>query len=246
MLKKHRNALLTIFREANLNPELFTLETSTFDGSEEVKSFLMKVRETNLYFHAWTVFSSDSRSFDCDNSEFKIVDSVAIYKEPLRGGLGAWFSDFDRVERNFKRWLDTDVQKYLAYKAEQEEEQKLPDLWAELKWALGANEQTQIWQNGSFSSEEHAYISNTLNKFLGEVKELRLVSSEQLENLTKEVAHLIEESKHLSRKDWMAAAASAIIGFMLQASFTTENAIHFLQLAGRALRWIMTSPILLQ
>ncbi len=242
MLKKHRNSLLNIIREAGLDPREFNTIDEEIDGC---RAFRLQMSDGLLFFAVKTNFVDEKRKFD-----YKYTDCrIARFKPPFSVGAnwGGWY-DFDAIERVFKSWLGDSVKKYLAYlayQAEEAEDQIIPDLWAQLDSSSNSPVASQVIQNTLFSSEEQKRISESLNEFAEEIKRREILTKEQLNLLNERIEYLVEASKRLGRKDWLAAAAGALIGYTFQVGLTANVATQIIHLAGEAIRWIGHTPLLL-
>ena len=238
MLKKYRNALLNVVRAANLDPRHFRPQDEEIGGYQ---SFRLRVGDGNLYFVIQTTFVGGKRQFHYWYSTFVFDHKTRKYPEYQ---LTGWY-DFERVEEGFRKWLDEWAQQYIEIQAEEEEDKIVPDLWAELDLPSDSVVDSQNIQNTMFSSEEQRRIAETLKEFEEEVQRREILSAEQVKLLHERVEYLVESSKRLGRKDWLAAAAGALIGFTFQAGLTSDVAIQIIHLSGEALRWIAHTPLLL-
>ena len=239
MLRKYRNALLNLVRESNLDPQRFNPIEEVIDGYD---AFRLQVGDSPLYFFMRTAFIDDARKFDCQFSNYVRDHPKPNYPS---SGISQWYSSFEKIEEDFKQWLDTAARKYLTDLAEEEEDRIVPDLWAELALPSGSSVDSQVIKNTPFSSDEQERIAETFNEFEKEIKSREILSEEQINLLHERVEYLVESSKRLGRKDWLAAAAGALIGFTFQAGLTSDTATQIIHLAGEALRWIAHTPLLL-
>lgn len=239
MLRKHSNALLGVVRAANVDPGVFTVIHEESDGYQALR---IQVGQTPLYFAVRGSIVREKRQFDYHSSTCTIA-----HPQPIFSGntpWGGWF-DFEHIETKFKAWLEGPVTKYLAYQAEEAEGLVIPDLWAEFELSSGSPSEDQALQNTLFSSEEQNRVKETLSEFEEQIKTRKVLSDEQANLLHERIEYLVESSKRLGRKDWLAVAVGALVGFTVQAGLTSETAMQILQLAGEALRWIAHSPLLL-
>lgn len=239
MLKKYRNAVFDLIRAANLDPQLFT---STQRKIEDYDAFRVRVKNSRLYFTVGTSLQSGKREFSCAYSEYERADPRP-YIDDVDLGFLTW-GEFASIEKEFNQWLVL-VRMYLEDKAEEAEDQTLPDLWSDLKQSSGTVGKFQALQNTSFSLEEQRRIAETLNKFKEEVQKREILSGEQVRLLNEQIEYLVKSSKYLGRKDWLNVTLGALIGFTLQAALATDAAMQIIRLAGEALRWIARNPPLL-
>lgn len=238
MHKKYRNALLSLIRESKLDPQGFKPIEETIGGYD---AFRLRIAEGALYFLMRTRFHEDVRSFDCQFSNYVRSQPKPIYSSPG----SQWYNSFRRIEEEFRAWLDTSVRKYFDDVAEEAEDRVLPDLWAELASASGSPVDSLVIENTVFSLDEQARIAETLNKFKKEVLDREILSENQTMLLHGQIEYLVESSKRLGRKDWLAAAAGAVIGFTFQAGLTVNTATRIIHMAGEAVQWIAHTPLLL-
>lgn len=239
MLRKYRNALFEMIRAVNMNPR-------DFKSKEEVlqnfQAFRLQVGDSSLNFVVRTAFSGDERVFDCKYSKYERAHPEP--KFPETDYPSVWYK-FSYVEKQFQQWLDSWVRKYLSDREEETEDLVLPDLWTELDLSESSFVDSQVIQNTLFSLEEQKRIAETVNEFEQEVQRREILSQEQADILHERIEYLVESSKRLGRKDWLAAAAGSLIGFTFQSGLTSENAMQIIHLAGEAIRWIAHTPLLL-
>lgn len=240
MLRKYRNALLDVIKEADFNPAEFTPMENVIDGYQ---AFQLKVGHTPLMFIVRTMLESEGRMFDYKYTRYVRKHPAPLF--PANANVFSQWTDFETIKRICSEWLNTSVRMYLDDKAEEEEDRNLPDLWAELHLSTGSVIDTQTLQNTSFSVGEQMRIADSLTAFEREVQKHEILSSEQFKLLHEQVEYLVESSKRMGRKDWLAAAAGTLIGYTFQASLSSEAATQIVHLAGDALRWIAHTPLLL-
>lgn len=244
ILNKHRNALLELIKSAQLGPQLFH---PTGEVTEEGESFRLELLNSPHYFLVKARIRNESREFWYEHTTFRLA-----YPDPKIGKVDSkYWTGFEKagmwtlsVQGAFKDWL-TLVKKYLDYLAEEEEDRQIPDLWSELGAPTSSSPGVLMLQNTSFSTKEQARISESLHELLEEIKRRDILTAEQVNLLEGQIDYLVESSKRLGRKDWMAAAVGALIGVTLSAGLTTANAVQVIHLAGEALRWIAQTPLLL-
>jgi len=239
MLRKHRNALLEMIRAANISPK-------NFNPKEEIigkyNAFRLQVRDSRLYFLVRETMLSDGRGFDYKYSKYERAHPKPEFPEVSYPS--SWYG-FERVEQTFKQWLETSVQKYLADQAEEEEDQSLPDLWAELDLSSDTIGDVQDLQNNHFSIEEQTRIAEMLREFENEIKRRDILTTDQIKLLHEQVDYLIQSSARLGRKDWLNGAIGALLGYTLQAALTTDTATQIMRLGWEAIKWIAHNPPLL-
>jgi hypothetical protein len=242
ILKKHRNALLELIRAAKLDPQAFR---PTEEATEKGEVFRLEFSGSPHYFVLSARLENERRLFFYKCSTFTIS-----YPNPQIGEESAqywqsWKGTFvNPIEIAFKAWLSM-INKYLKYLAEEEEDSMIPDLWSGINWASSNTTNIQTLQNTPFSSAEQARITESLSELEREVREQGFLSEEQLNLLHEQVKYLVDASKRLGRKDWIIAAAGALMSYTLQVGLTSEHAIQLLRMVGTALKWIAHSPLYL-
>lgn len=240
MLKKYRNAMLDVIRDAKLDPREFC---AIDEDTVEDQRLCVQLVDTDLRFSFLLEFDEEGdRVFYYLPSEYTRGFPSSTYRTPDTFTMA---DDFDDVVTNFKAWLASDAQKYLGDKFELEEDRSLPDLWADLDLSLGSTEQTGSLQNSKFSSEEQERIAEALKKAEEEIQSRDLLDAEQEKLLHERIEYLVEASTRIGRKDWLMAAAGAVIGFTLQAGLASNIAAEVINLTGTALSWIGHTPLLL-
>lgn len=240
MLKKHRNALLDVIREANLDPKKFTAKT---EEVENYPAFRIQTGNGSLYFLIWSFANDDEYLFrgqftTYQRSSPKPYFGLSRTFEPFNN---KW-KGFEQIKEDFKAWVNKYVSKFLKHQAEEEEDLLLPDMWAESELV---SENFKTLQNTPFSDEEKKLIAEKFNEFEQRVDEENILSAEQKELLHDQVEYLVESSKRLGRKDWLAASAGALMGFVVNAGLTSEIATQIFQWSGESLRFIINTPLLL-
>jgi len=239
ILNKHRNALLELIQSAKLDPQAFR----RIDGEiKDGESLRIELVGTPHYFDIFASLMDTQRMFLYKQSTFKIA-----YPNPIIGDSSwPYRKPFNEIQEQFKVWLDSVVKGYLKYLDEEEEDRALPDLWADLAFPSALSHSPSALQNIKFSIGEQTRIAKALHEFEEEVQSREILTREQIKLLHEQVEYLVDASKRLGRKDWLAAATGALIGFTLQSGLTTEVATQVIRLAGAALQWIAHTPLLLQ
>lgn len=242
ILNRYRNALFNLLLESGLDPQMFAYVDRKIEGYD---AFKIRVKGSRLYF---TLISSrespqGQRVFDCEYSEY-IRDEPRPYIEEPSTHYWNW-DDFASAEKSFKEWIESSARGYLDDKAEEAEDKRLPDLWAELKLPSHSATDALDLPNTPFSPEEQARVAHTLNGFVEAVKAQEILLAEQLAMLQGRVQHLIEASKKFGRKDWLLLATGSLLGCILQLGITAQTANQLIQLASDALRWIYENPFFL-
>lgn len=235
MRKKTRNRLFEVLRRVETDPRIFDVSETLVDSWE---CFTLSLASGAHYFVLKERFYGGTWQFAGRYTSF-IVD----YPEPrFVENLSGVTVNVDQIISIFEAWIPH-IRKYFSYLEELAEERDTPDLWAEL--SSGKPTDTVILPNTLFTLVEQTKIEDTLNQFEKEIETRGILTEQQTKLLHEQVEYLVESSKRLGRKDWLAAAAGSLIGFTLQAGLTSEVATQVLHLAGEALRWIAHTPLLL-
>jgi len=239
MLKRYRHALLNTIRESNVDPREFrAIDADTTDS----QLLRLELGDSSFHFSVKLYYNvNGARRFAWQHSSYKSGHPRPNYSE----GVFHEANDFEGVNKAFKEWLSEHAQKYFDDRAELEEDQALPDLWAELDLPSSSTAEPQVLQNIPFSPEEQKRIADALNKLVGEVQSNGFVNEEQIKLLHERIEYLIEASRRLGRRDWLMAAAGALIELTIEAGLKTEAAKQFLKLASETLRCITHYPPLL-
>lgn len=238
MLRKYRNALLDEIKAFGLDPRGFKTKDEIVDGYD---SFRLQAGDIYHYFLLQTCFKDGERQFFCKYSIYTPDHPRPTY---IQFYSTNWVN-LESIEQLFRSWLSRSAKVYFAIQAEEAEDRMIPDLWAELDLRSDSSIDSQNLQNTPFSVEEQERIIETLNNFEKEVQEREILSAGQINLLHERVQYLVDSSTRLGRKDWLAAAAGALIGFTFQAGLTSDVATLIINLAGEALRWIAHTPLLL-
>lgn len=238
MLKKFRNALLASIQAADLDPRAFkTLEEKV----DDYDSFRLQVEDTALFFLLRTKLAGDERRFNWSYSTYKRGHPRPHYS-PFT--YQNWYT-FGEAEQFFRDWLDQNARKYFDDRAEELEDQTLPDLWTDLDSSSDSIGDVQTLENTMFSKEERSRIAQSLRDFENEMTQQDVLTVDQIKLLHEHVAYLIESSNRLGRKDWLNGALGALLGYTLQATLTSETAIQVMRLGWEAIKWIARHPPLL-
>jgi hypothetical protein len=239
MLRKYRNSLVSLIQKATLDPREFRAIDQDTAKDQRLR---VQVGDTDLHFTCVMDYVDGERCFYYLCSEYVRNFPAPNYVQPGQYHNAA---DFDEVERKFSEWLSDEAARYLEDKQELEEDKSLPDLWAELDLLLGSSEEIQSLRNSRFSESEQRRIAESLNQIQQEIKLNHLLDDEQTQLLAERVEYLEQASRRIGRKDWLMAAAGAIIGFTLQAGLNSSTASQIINLSGDALSWISHVPKLL-
>lgn len=237
MRKKTRNCLLEILRRDEIDPLIFEVSETQVDSWE---CFKLSLANGAHYFVLKERFIRSVWQFGWEYTNF-IID----YPEPRFGKVSGGASvNLGNIIQFFEGWLPQ-IREYFRYLEEVAEERDAPDLWAELQSSVSQSTDSQRIENIPFSSDEQDRIRETLTALESEIKNREILSPEQANLLHEGVEYLVESSKRLGRKDWLAATVGALVGFTLQAGLTSDTATQIIHLAGEALRWIAHTPLLL-
>lgn len=224
LFKKQKNRFIELIQEVNLSPNLFESRQNNED------EFIISIRNSSFVFK---IEFYSGIFYKCYETKFQTkypVKQVSLGSRELL--------TLNEIYGEFTKWLKNDAIDYL-------DEQSIPDLWAELQLSSGSVSDSQDIQNTLFTVDEQRRIAETLGEFEKEVQKRTVLSDEQFNLLHERVEYLIDASKRLGRKDWLAATAGAIIGFTFQVSLTAQTATQIIQLAGEAISWIARTPLLL-
>ena len=225
--------------EEALDPLVFRAVDADTD---KVQLLRLELGDSAFHFSVSTYYDqTGTRRFGYQRVQYRRGYPRPIYIE----GATHFTNSFPEVENIFRTWLKTEATKYFEDKAEEEEDRTLQDLWAELDISSISSKESRILNNTPFSQDEQKRIVEKLNKLKEEAENLKLVQGRQIELLHERVEYLGEAAKRLGRKDWLMAATGALIELTFEAGLTSEATKHFLQLAGEAIRWIMSHPPLL-
>ena len=240
MLKKYPNALLETLRSTDLNPDDFGASQEELEGR---KVFTLRFRDTPLLFQFWGL---RGELFSCKRCYYKST-YIGGYPNPRYEEESLSPNPFEGVKQYFGRWLNS-IKLYLKDQAILAEDQLTPDLWAELALpGADSGSAVALLENLPFSADEQERVSASLRELGRKVEDLHLLSGDQLKVLNEKVDDLVKEAHRpgLGRRDWLAAAAGGLIGYIIQAGLTSEAARQVLQLVGETLRWIVKAPFLL-
>jgi hypothetical protein len=238
MLKKFRNVLLDSIQEANLDPRGFKTLEETHEGYD---AFRLQAEDGSLFFLLRTRFAGDEREFNWWFSTYKRGHPQPVYNESK---YQQWYK-FPEAEKHFKGWLNENARKYFADRAEEVEDQTLPDRWAELYSSSATIGDVQVLQNTHFSIAERARVAESLRGFENEIKQRDILTTDQTKLLHEQVDYLIESSNRLGRKDWLNGAIGALLGYTFQAAITSDAATQIMRLGWEAIKWIAHNPLLL-
>lgn len=187
ILKKHKNALLTIIQESGLDPMLFTAA----DGTIADESFLIiQLRNSPICFavRPWDKF---------DDFGYRL--SLFLPGFPL-GGTN-YTSHSETLYSSFKGWLDSIVKSYL-------DEASTPDLWQ----ALQENLSEPVGQLESpldlepFSEIEKIQIKRSIDGLRLSIENKFNLQNKQLSTTNKLLQHLSDAVDKHSRFDWRGIA----------------------------------------
>lgn len=146
MRKAYRNLLLELIKSEGLEPRLFK---PTEEDSKGGELFSLELSNTPLCFiveatfNGVTYFNYECSTFAVDYPQPNFIKNDGLFRT----------IHFSTIETAFKGWLAS-IKKYFKYQAELEEEQAIPDLWAEFHGAPGSNSNIETLQNTQFSSAE--------------------------------------------------------------------------------------------
>jgi hypothetical protein len=237
LLNKHRNSLVELIKVAGFDIRRFKhSEEKIVIDVRVYEAFTVSLDDSSVSFHIVTEFRDEHWSFLLD------ANSCFLTKEGptgMKGGWSNWFSDFKDVEKRFQSWLNSTCTKYFSYRAEQEEDRNLPDLWSSpLDLSPRSAAHLEALQNTSFSVEDQSRISESLNEVLSEVQSRDILVEDQLRLLRQELEYLREASRRLSRKDFVMATAGALMSCALATGLGSDAATQLFQIAAEKLQWI--------
>ncbi|MBI2829072.1 MAG: hypothetical protein HYX77_07365 [Acidobacteria bacterium] len=219
MLKRDRNRLLEIISKSGFEPRDFQ---ATWEGPQRERSFVVQFRNTPFRFSV----HADSQKYFCGTFTIYKARYPEGFPEPGFGNMPVGVT-ISGVEMKFEQWL-SDIESYLEDQETIANEQMTPDLWASFEKAVGDSEHRQaLLENTPFSAEEQARITRSLGEFAHRVRQEGFLSVEHFDLLQEKLDHLIELSERpgLGRRDWLAAAAGALISFVIQSALTSDSAI---------------------
>jgi hypothetical protein len=244
MLKKYTNPLLQQIREEGLDHLEFVSSREEKDG---FPVFVVRVRDTPLYFTARSMRTEADDLFDCTYSTYRRGHPAPTYSQGSKQVYTFLpFARFGDLQSWFGQWLREQASRYLVDAQEEAEDALLPDLWAE---AASASEATGLVQasieNTPFTEEERSRIEASLKEFARQVQEQNLLASDQISLLNDQVGYLVDASHRLSRKDWLVFVLGSLVTLAAGAGFSPDVANMVIKLGGESLRWIAGSSLLL-
>jgi hypothetical protein len=92
--------------------------------------------------------------------------------------------------------------------------------------------------NTPFTGEEIRRIGETLDRFLGEVEQKRLMTPEHLAQFARDMAHHKNTASTFGRIDWRNAFVGGLITQIFALGLTKENASALIALARQAFGWL--------
>lgn len=210
MLKRQKNRLLEIIREAGLEPHDFTAGSDADDGSPE-ESFVIRLKNSPVSF---TAYPSEG-DYDYYNICHTLL-APGFPESPVKPDNG-FIMPFGQVEREFREWLDRVVEGY-------KEEERLPDLWVE----VGASPPIlQIYRerewNGQFSELEKAEIRSSLDRFRVLLVDEFSPSRAQLEIIDQRLRYVAAALDRLNKFDWLGVAISTLMTIAVALSLDTSK-----------------------
>jgi hypothetical protein len=196
MLKRQRNRLLEVIREAGLDPNDFA---GGPDESSPAGTFVVRLKNSPLSF---TAIPSEG-----DYESYNICHTLLapdFPESPIIPDNG-FVMPFRKVEHRFREWLDKVV---IGYK----EDERLPDLWAE----VGASQpileiyRNQAWDD-QFSEAERVAIRSSMAGFRALLAEEFAPSTAQLEIIDQRLEYVVAALDRFNKFDWIGVAISTLI-----------------------------------
>lgn len=205
-------------------------------NSFSYESFSVSLEDSSVSFHILTSFENEQWLFRTEANRCQLTKDAP---QGIHTGWSSWYSSFKNVEELFQSWLNGPCKKYFSYRAEQEADRNLPDLWCSpLDLSPSSAADLEILQNTSFSIEDQERISKALNELLSEIQSRGVLVDDQLRLLQNEIEYLRDASKRLSRKDFVMATAGALMSCALATGLSSDAATQLFQLAAEKLQWI--------
>lgn len=235
--KKYRNDLWKAIEEAIMNPHEFRAKTADTDQFQLLR---IELGDADAFHFSVKLFydAEGERKFNWQKTSYK-----RGYPRPSYTESDFYLApDFDDVIRAFRIWLAENVRRYFEDKAEQEEDSALEDLWADINLPPSSSAGPEVRRNVPFSSEEQERISKELNKLQQDVLSKVLLDGNQIQLMQERIEEINARATYLGRRDWMLAAAGALIEITIEAGLKSESASQFLKLGGETIRWIITHP----
>jgi hypothetical protein len=136
------------------------------------------------------------------------------------------------------------IQRVSGWVGEVKRDSETPDLWTELQCEAdllggGFNDATE---NTPFSSEEQKEIARRLKELSGHARQTYSLSEPSMQILKARIDYLIGAAGRLGRIDWRNAFAGAILGYVLGAALSPEDARHIVLTLFRAIGHLYGLP----
>lgn len=223
MLKRQKNHLLEIIKEAGLDPHDFTAGP---DERSPEESFVIRLKNSPVFFTAYPSEGDYDYYYICHT-----LLAPGFPESPIKPDSG-FLMPFGQVEREFREWLNRVVEGY-------KEEERLPDLWVE----VGASPPIlQIYKEreweGHFSEVEKTEIRSSLNQFRALLVEEFSPSQVQLDAVDERLRYVAAALDRLNKFDWLGVAISTLMTIAVALSLDTSKGRQLFELFRAALSGI--------
>jgi hypothetical protein len=220
VLKRQKNRLLEVITEAGLDPHQFI---GGRDETAPVESFVIRLKDSPLAFSAYP----NEHDYDTYNICHTLL--APGFPESALMPDNGFVMPFGQVATEFRKWLDKVVRGY-------QEEQLLPDLWAELGGSPSVRDiYTRDDWEGAFSEEEKLGIRKALSSFRAMLAEEFSPSRVQLEAIGRRLGHLESALDRLDKFDWLGVAISTLMTIAVALSLDTAKGQRLFELFRGAL-----------
>jgi len=212
ILQKHKNALLTIIQESDLDPKLFVAEDSTLNKE---KFFIIRLRNSPLLYAI--------RPYERSFSYFESLGSRFVAGFPLEGS-GISFGTQPLFDI-FKSWLNNVVKPYL-------DELSTPDLWQ----ALQDTRSEPIRQIESpldlepFSEKEKIQLKRSIDELRLSIENNFNLQKKELAATNKLLQHLSDAVDKHNKFDWRGIAINIAFTIATNLALNPEQSRQLFQL----------------
>jgi hypothetical protein len=222
--KIQTNAMYRLIQSNGLDPRLLVL-------TRQDDTVLVEHRTSQSRFSARHRVRSDGLSPVFDTKQH--IGGAGVFPRVARS--------FDAVLEDLSQWTDQ-VARLIADDAkrarEQEEYERLPDLWAELQQSqelLESLAERDEVENSMFAADEQQTINSRLDEIESYLREQFELSGERLTALEEGVSELKEATRRVGKKDWLLMLSGWVFNSVMSAIVPPAAVQHILEMAARGL-----------
>jgi len=224
MLKEHKNRLLKLMQDANV-------DLAYVESLEKDDVFQIQMRNSRIVF----MLKQVPGSFD----EFAINYTLYQPNFPLKissedfEDCKPYYNINGGIENEYKYWIEAVVKRYIY-------EKEMPDFWSQTRFYSsltgGSISKDDLRQ---FSAEEKNQIQIAVKEFERLVNNTYSPTQEQADYINERLKYLADAVDRLNRFDWKGLAISIVTSIAINLSVDTEGGKHLFRLFQQAFEIVM-------